>query len=64
MPAELRHQLSISIARKIGGSIENTVNGPVVDVVQEPAPVLRAPLSGSAWSPSTHFPTTTIAARS
>jgi murein DD-endopeptidase len=48
-PAELRHRLSLSIARKNGGTIENTVNGPVVAVVQEPAPVLRAPLRGSAW---------------
>jgi murein DD-endopeptidase len=48
-PAELRHRLSLSIARNNGGTIENTVNGPVVAVVQEPAPVLRAPLRGFTW---------------
>jgi hypothetical protein len=34
---------------KSGGAIESMVNGPVVAVVQEPAPVLRAPLRGSVW---------------
>jgi murein DD-endopeptidase len=48
-PAELRHRLSLSIPRKSGGTIENTVNGPAVAVVQESVPVLRAPLRGSAW---------------
>lgn len=51
-PMELRHRLSLSIPRKkdgSGGTIENTVTGPVVAVAQEPAAVLRAPLRGSAW---------------
>lgn len=52
LPAELRHQLSLSIPRKkdgSGGTIENTVYGPVVAVIQEPVPVLRAPLRGPSW---------------
>jgi hypothetical protein len=52
LPMELRHQLSLSIPRKkdgSGGTIENRINSPVVAVIQEPAPVLGAPLSGSAW---------------
>jgi peptidase M23-like protein len=51
-PAQLRHRLSLSIQRKrdgSGGTIENTVNGPVIAVAQEPAQVLRAPLHGSGW---------------
>jgi hypothetical protein len=54
-PAQLRHRLSFSMPRKkdgsggSGGTIEDTVNGPTVAVVQEPVPVLRAPLRGSAW---------------
>jgi murein DD-endopeptidase MepM/ murein hydrolase activator NlpD len=51
-PVELRHRLSLSIPRKkdgSGGTIENTVNGPVVAIVQEPAPVLGPPLRGSPW---------------
>jgi murein DD-endopeptidase len=48
-PVELHHRLSLSIPRKSGGIIENTVNGPVIAVVQEPTPVLRSPLRGSAW---------------
>jgi hypothetical protein len=41
-PVELRHRLSLSMPRKkdgSGGTIENTVNSPVVAVVQEPAPL-------------------------
>jgi hypothetical protein len=49
VPAELRHRLSCSIAGKDGATIEKMVNGPVVAVVQEPTPVLRAPLHGSNW---------------
>jgi murein DD-endopeptidase len=49
MPAELRHRLYCSIAGKDGATIEKTVTGPVVAVVQEPAPVLRAPVHGSSW---------------
>ena len=51
-PMQLLHRLSLSIPRKkdgSGGTIENTVNGPVVATVQEAAPVLRAPLRGSTW---------------
>lgn len=51
-PAQLRHRFTLSIPRKKdggGGTIENTVNGPAVAVVQEPVPVLRAPLRGSNW---------------
>jgi hypothetical protein len=49
---ELRHRLSLSIPRRkdgTGGTIENTISGPVVAVVREPIPVLRAPLRGSTW---------------
>jgi hypothetical protein len=49
VPVELRHRLSFSIPRKTGGIIENTLNGPVVAIVQEPTPVLRAPLRGPSW---------------
>jgi hypothetical protein len=48
-PAELHHRFSFSVARKSGGTSDWTLDGPVVPVVQEPAPVLRAPLRGSAW---------------
>jgi hypothetical protein len=48
-PAELRHRLILSIQRKNGALLENTVNGPVVAVNPQPAPVLRPPVSGQAW---------------
>jgi len=48
-PAELRHRFSFSVTPKSGGTIQRTVDGPVVAVVQEPAPVLTAPLRGSFW---------------
>lgn len=51
-PTALHHRLLLSIPRKkdgTGGTIENTINGPAVGVVQEQAPVLRAPLRGSGW---------------
>jgi murein DD-endopeptidase len=48
-PKELRHRLSVSTSRKTGGPVESTVSGPVVAVVQQPAPVLGAPLHGSGW---------------
>ena len=48
-PAELRHRFAFSVARKDKPPFETTLDGPVVAVVQEPAPVLRAPLSGSGW---------------
>jgi murein DD-endopeptidase MepM/ murein hydrolase activator NlpD len=53
LPTELRHLLSLSIPRKkdgSGGMVEDTVNGPAVPVVREPAPVLRAPLRGPSWA--------------
>ncbi len=46
-PMELRHQFSFDIHGN--PTLERTVNGPIVAVVQEPAPVLNAPLRGSAW---------------
>ncbi|HXY52720.1 MAG TPA: M23 family metallopeptidase [Terriglobales bacterium] len=48
-PKELRHQFSFSVTRKNGEIIERTVDGAVVSVVQEPAPVLHAPLRGPGW---------------
>ena len=48
-PTELRHRFSFSITGKDGAAIEKTVDGPVTAVIQEPAPVLRAPLRGSDW---------------
>ncbi len=48
-PGELRHRLALSIMRKDGTTIEKTVKGPTVAVVQEPATVLHAPLHGSGW---------------
>ena len=48
-PAELHHRFSIFVARKTPPNIEATINGPEVTVVQEPTPVLQAPLRGSRW---------------
>lgn len=48
-PTELRHRLSLSIPGKNGQSIEQTVNGAPLSVIQAPALVLRAPLRGSGW---------------
>ncbi len=48
-PLELRHSLSLSIMGKNGVTIEKTVKGPTVAVVQEPVPVLRPPLHGLGW---------------
>jgi murein DD-endopeptidase len=48
-PSELLHRFSFSVAGDHGVPIERTVNGPVVAIVQEPPPVLHAPLRGSAW---------------
>lgn len=51
-PAELRHRFAFSIPLHRDGSdgtIEATVNGAAVAVVQEAAPVLHAPLRGSGW---------------
>jgi murein DD-endopeptidase len=51
-PAVLVHRLSLSISRRkdgSGGTIANVINGPVITVIQESAPRLRAPLRGSSW---------------
>jgi murein DD-endopeptidase len=48
-PSELLHRFSFSVVGDDGAPIERTVNGPVVAVVQEPPPVLHAPLHGSGW---------------
>lgn len=48
-PSELLHKFSFSVAGDHGVPIERTVNGPVVAIIQEPPPVLHAPLRGSAW---------------
>lgn len=48
-PRELRHRFSFSVKPKSGGTIERTVDGPVVAVVQEQVPVVRAPLHGPTW---------------
>jgi len=49
LPAALRHRLSFSVARKNGAAIDRTLDGPIVTVARDPAPVLFAPLRGSAW---------------
>jgi murein DD-endopeptidase len=48
-PKELRHRFSLSVSRKNGEVIEWTVNDVLVGVVQEPVPVLAAPLRGPFW---------------
>jgi murein DD-endopeptidase len=48
-PKELRHRFAVSVTRKNGEVIERTVDGVVVNVVQEPVPLLHAPLRGSGW---------------
>lgn len=48
-PKELHHRFLFSVTRKNGEVIERTVDGVIVGVVQEPCPVLSAPLRGSAW---------------
>ena len=47
--AELHHRFSLSVTLKTGATIERTLDGPIVTVVRDPAPVLRAPLGGSVW---------------
>ena len=47
IPSALLHRFSFSVIGDDGASIERTVNGPVIAVVQELAPVLHAPLHGS-----------------
>lgn len=48
-PAELRHRFSFSVARKNKANYETTFDGPAVNVVQQLAPVLNAPLHGPGW---------------
>jgi hypothetical protein len=48
-PAEFHHHLLLSTAGKDGTTVANTVNGPSVMVLKEPAPLLHAPLRGSRW---------------
>jgi murein DD-endopeptidase len=47
VPMELRHRFTFDI--KGNAALGRTINGPVVAVVRQPTPVLRAPLSGTAW---------------
>lgn len=48
-PNELHHRFSFAVTRKNGEIIQRSVDGAVVPVVQEPVPVLAAPLRGSLW---------------
>jgi murein DD-endopeptidase len=48
-PAELHHRFAFSAARENRPTIEATLDGPVVAVVRQPTPLLRAPLRGSYW---------------
>jgi hypothetical protein len=48
-PNELHHRFSFAVTRQNGEIIQRTVDGVVVPVVQEPVPVLAAPLRGSLW---------------
>ena len=48
-PAELRHRLALSIVAGDGQTIEQTIRGPAVAVLQTAVPVLRSPLRGSGW---------------
>ena len=48
-PKELHHRFSFAVTRKNGEILQITVDGAVVPVVQEPVPVLAAPLRGSFW---------------
>lgn len=47
VPTELRHRFTFDI--KGNAALDRTINGPVVAVVQEPTPVLHAPLQGEGW---------------
>ena len=47
VPMELRHRFTFDI--KGNAALGRTINGPVVAVVQEPTPVLHAPLPGTGW---------------
>ena len=46
MPMELRHRFTFDI--KGNAALGRTINGPLVAVVRQPTPVLRAPLSGGS----------------
>lgn len=48
-PKELHHRFLFGVTRRNGEIIERTVDGVVVGVVQEPAPLLHAPLRGPGW---------------
>jgi murein DD-endopeptidase MepM/ murein hydrolase activator NlpD len=47
VPMQLRHRFTFDI--KGNAALGRTINGPVVAVVQEPTPVLHAPLQGEGW---------------
>ena len=47
VPRELRHRFAFDI--KGNAALGRTINSPVVALVREPTPVLRAPLSGGTW---------------
>jgi murein DD-endopeptidase len=48
-PNELHHRFSFAVTRKNAEIIQTTVDSAVVQVVQEPVPVLAAPLRGLLW---------------
>lgn len=54
-PANLRHEFSFSVPRKNKAPYETTFLGPIVPVVQDPTPVLHAPLRGSRWFANNAF---------
>jgi murein DD-endopeptidase len=54
-PAKLRHQFSFSVPRMDKAPYETTFMGPIVPVVEDPAPVLHAPLRGSTWIANNAF---------
>lgn len=62
-PNELHRRFSFAVTRKNGEIIQRTVDGAVVPVVQEPVPVLAAPLRGSLWIAFNAFRVPTIDAR-
>jgi murein DD-endopeptidase MepM/ murein hydrolase activator NlpD len=48
-PAQLHHRFSFSNAGDDGAPVARTIDVATIPVVQEPTPVLRAPLRGSGW---------------
>jgi murein DD-endopeptidase len=54
-PAKLRHQFSFSVPRKNKAPYETTFMGPTVSLVQDPVPILRAPLRGAGWIANNAF---------